>query len=91
MGHGPVLPPVVAEIQQLVVQVVLGLAGQARIVAVGAGPALRAMAGRTGRHAGSHGVRAQGRRGSLLGLRGRCRKNDGGSGRENGNCPKPRQ
>ena len=60
-GHGPVLPPVVAEVQQLVVEVFLGLAGQARIVAIGPGAALLAVAGGTGGDARGHGIRLQDR------------------------------
>ncbi|KAG1523964.1 hypothetical protein G6F50_018567 [Rhizopus delemar] len=91
MRHGAVLAPVIAEIQQLVIQVFLRLAGQARVVAVGAGPALRPMTGRTGRDPGRHGVGAQGVWGGRLRQRGRCHKGNNSRGHHAENRPKPRQ
>ena len=49
--HQPVVAPSVAEVQQLVVQIAGGLAGQPRVVAVGPGAALVAMAGGAGQRA----------------------------------------
>ncbi|MNT28716.1 hypothetical protein D3C72_1644230 [compost metagenome] len=89
--HRTVLPPSVAEIQQLVIEVVLRFAGQPGVVAVGPRPALRAVAGRTGGDARGHGVRLQDLRGAWLSQR-RCRhKGNSCGGKPPGDCPKPRQ
>lgn len=88
--HGPVLAPVVAEIEQLVVEVFLRLAGQARVITVGAGAALLAVTGRTGRHPGRHGAGLQ-YLGRVLGQHGGCGKGHNGGGQKPGFCPKPWQ
>ncbi|MNT37291.1 hypothetical protein D3C72_1734240 [compost metagenome] len=88
MRHGPVLAATVTEIQQLVVQVFLWLAGQAGVVPVSASPALRTMAGSTGRDASRHGVGPQRRR---LCLRDACCKDNNACRQHAENRPKPRQ
>jgi hypothetical protein len=55
--HQRIGAPAVAEVQQLVEQVARGLAGDARVVAVGRGPALGAVAAGAGEQALRHGVR----------------------------------
>ena len=57
------MTPTFAKVEQLVVQVAGGLAGQPRVVAVGPGAALCAVAGRAGLGALGHGVFKRGRRG----------------------------
>ena len=61
--HQAVVTPTLAKVEQLVVQVAGGLAGQPRVVAVGPGAALCAVAGRAGQGALGHGVFKSGRRG----------------------------
>ena len=51
LGHQAVVAAAVAEVEQLVVEVACGLAGDARVVAIGCGAALGAMAGGAGLHA----------------------------------------
>ena len=54
--HQRVVAPPLLQVEQLVVQIACGLAGQARVVAVGARAALRAMAAGAGQAALGHGV-----------------------------------
>ena len=55
-GHQAVVPASLPEMQQLVVQVTRGLAGDARVIAVRAGAALATVARRAGERALRHGV-----------------------------------
>jgi len=55
-GHEAVMAAPVAKVQQLVVEVARRLAGQARVVAIGPGAALLAMAGGAGQQALGHAV-----------------------------------